>query len=100
MITMNWKTRDAINTALASLSRGLKREYERNFYYMTALSKLVSNEVFASNKVADQYSNDMSTKENVYTLEDALTGEDFDNLLVINEYFSSDGMYEINAYVS
>ena len=96
---MNQTIRNAINAAVKPHTGNGKT---RTDYYAIRYI-LSSHGYYITNKVADQYSADMSSKHNVYEFVESDTWKPVNALLVIDEYFgnqTANGTHEINAYVA
>ena len=112
---MNRATRNAIATAINPYTGFGKT---RDDYF--EIIKIVRTFGFiVADKVADEYTPDMSSKHNAYALEDMRTEQEIDHLLIIDEYFGrpqeettwrigkgyvttyrESSTHEINAYIS
>jgi hypothetical protein len=96
---MNRQTRNAIAMAIGPhTGHGRTRtDYFHIIDHVRAFGFQVTE------KVADDYTADMSRKHNAYKLVDMRTDKELDSLLVIDEYFGHDydrRTHEINCYIS
>ena len=98
---MNKSTRNAIALAIAPHT-GHGRTRTRDYFPIIEIVREFGYRV--TDKVADDYSADMTHKHNAYRMEDVRTDKEVDAMLVIDEYFTFDDdgckPYEISAYVS
>ena len=93
---MNRQTRNAIALAIGPhTGHGRTRN---DYFHIIDLVR--SFGFLVTEKIADEYTADMSSKHNAYKLVDMRTDKELDVLLVIDEYFGNGDQHEINSYIS